>query len=221
MSFRNAARFAVATALLVAASSALAVTIGQKDDFEDGTTANWVVSLFGAPHPAPPQNVATGGPAGADDNYLRLTALGGQGPGSRLAVINNVQWTGSYTAAGAAAISLDVNNLGATNLTLRLQLSGPADLSNVAVTTAAVTVPAGSGWLSVSFPIDAASLTATLGNATTLLAGVAEVRLVHNPAANSSPPVVAALLGVDNVTLLSGGVADEVQGWGAVKALYR
>ena len=221
MSFRNAACFAVATALLVAASSALAVTVGQKDDFEDGTTANWVVSLFGAPHPAPPQNFATGGPAGVDDNYLRLTAQGGAGPGSRLAVINNVQWTGGYVAAGGGAISLDVNNFGTTDLTLRLQLSGPADLTNVAVTTAAVSVPAGSGWLAVSFPIDAASLTTTLGSAATLLTDVAEVRLFHNPAATSSPPPVTAVLGVDNVTLLAGGVADAVQDWGAVKALFR
>lgn len=221
MSFRSTARIAVATALLVAGSSALALTVGQTDDFEDGTTANWVVGLFGAPHPAPPQNVATGGPAGADDNFLRLTSLGGSGPGSRLAVINNVQWAGGYTAAGGGAISLDVINLGTTDLTLRLQLSGPAALTNVAVTTAAVSVPVGSGWVAVSFPIDAASLTTTLGNATTLLADVAEVRLIHNPAANASPPPVAAVLGVDNIMLQSGGVADETQGWGAVKALFR
>jgi hypothetical protein len=218
---RVAVRLAVATALLVAGSSALALGVGQRDDFEDGTTANWVVGLFGATHPAPPQNMATGGPAGVDDNFLQLTALGGVGPGSRLAVINNLQWTGDYTAAGGGAISLDVNNLGATDLMLRLQLSGPASLTNVAVTTAAVTVPAGSGWLAVSFPIDAAALTTIAGSAATLLTDVAEVRLIHNPNPTASPPPVTASLGVDNITLQSGGVADAVQGWGGVKALFR
>ncbi|MBM3727132.1 MAG: hypothetical protein FJW40_17130 [Acidobacteria bacterium] len=39
-----------------------AVSVGQIDTFEDGTTQNWLVGLLGAPHPAPPANMA-GGPA--------------------------------------------------------------------------------------------------------------------------------------------------------------
>lgn len=221
MIYRGVVRAAVMAAFLAAGSSALALSVGQMDDFEDGTTADWEVGLLGAVHPAPPLNIATGGPAGTGDNYVRLTSLGGAGPGSRLAVVNQAQWTGDYVTAGGGAISLDVNNLGATDLSLRLLLSGPSTLVNVGISTVAVAVPASSGWMSVTFPIDAASLTTLEGSNAALLGDVAEVRLVHNPNATSTMPSVVATLGVDNIMLLPGSVADENQGWGAVKALFR
>jgi hypothetical protein len=56
------------------ASSSWAVTVGQVDTFEDGTTQGWVAGVLGAVHPVPPAN-ALGGPAGANDNYLLLTSL--------------------------------------------------------------------------------------------------------------------------------------------------
>jgi hypothetical protein len=78
-----------------------AVGIGQTDNFEDGTTQNWVVGLLGAAPPFPPVNVPTGGPAGAGDNYLLLTSTGNlfSVPGNRMVVINNTQWTGNYLSA--------------------------------------------------------------------------------------------------------------------------
>jgi hypothetical protein len=45
------------------------VTQGQVDDFEDGTLVNW---HMGPNNPVPESNVASGGPAGANDNYMRL-----------------------------------------------------------------------------------------------------------------------------------------------------
>ena len=51
------------------ASTAWAVPVGF-DDFEDGTTAGWDVGNPNA-HPAPPVNVSTGGPTGADDAYFK------------------------------------------------------------------------------------------------------------------------------------------------------
>ena len=72
---RLAATVLVASPLLHAAALGAQVTAGQVDTFEGGTTQGWVV---GDPsHPAPPTNIATGGPAGAGDNYLQLTAVGG------------------------------------------------------------------------------------------------------------------------------------------------
>jgi hypothetical protein len=81
-------------AMLIYPRLASPVTLGQIDTFEDGTTQNWLVGLLGAPHPAPPVNVPTGGPAGVDDNYLLLSAIGGVGAGNRLTAINVSQWGG-------------------------------------------------------------------------------------------------------------------------------
>jgi len=104
---------------------AFALSVGQIDTFEDGTTQNWVVGLLGAPHANPPINVSSGGPSGVDDNYLRLTAVGGAGPGSRLSTINLNQWAGDYITDGITAISMDLYNQGQTDLYLRLLFADP------------------------------------------------------------------------------------------------
>jgi len=85
------------------------------DTFEDGTTQGWGV---GAPYPIPPENVGTGGPAGSGDNFLLLTSSGTGGPGGKMVIFNESQWTGDYIAAGVTGVRLDVNNVGATTLSL-------------------------------------------------------------------------------------------------------
>jgi hypothetical protein len=178
------------------------LTVGQADTFEDGTTQNWVVGLLGAPHPAPPQNIPTGGPAGAGDNFLLLTAIGGSGAGNRLTVINATQWTGNFVAAGIDHITMAVNNLGSSDLALRLlfedSMGGPP--TNAAFSTDAVSVPSGSGWMPVVFPITPADLTAELGDVTAALTNSTIMRLYHSPAPGFPGPAVVASLGVDNIT---------------------
>ena len=83
-----------------------AIVAGQVDDFEDGTTRNWQT---GAGNPNPGTNVAAGGPAGADDNYLLLRANGG-GSGGRLVAFNSAQWAGNYLAANVNEIEMQVNS---------------------------------------------------------------------------------------------------------------
>jgi hypothetical protein len=184
---------------------AFPVTVGQIDTFEDGTTQNWLVGLLGNPHPAPPANVPTGGPTGLDDNYMLLTALGGQGAGSRLTVINLTQWTGDFVSAGINAIQMDLNNFGSTDFSLRLLFSDPAvgPPSNLAFSAAAIFLPAGSGWTSVVFPITPADLSAGLGSVISVLTDATEMRIFHNPAAAFPPSSVQAILGVDNIEALS------------------
>lgn len=202
---RMETKAAVAAALLavggLSANSAHAVAIGQVDTFEDGTTQNWVVGLLGAAHPAPPVNVATGGPAGAGDHFLRLTAVGGQGAGSRLAAINLAQWAGDYAGVGVAAISLDLINLGATDLAIRLYLENPrgAPPTDEAVTDA-MTLAAGGGWTRAVFAVDPGSLTVLAGDVGVLLGDVTALRLVHAPLAEFPGPAVTGVLGVDNIT---------------------
>jgi hypothetical protein len=194
--------------LALTASTAWAVPVGI-DDFEDGTTEGWHVGDPG--HPAPPVNVSTGGPAGAGDAFLQLTSTGGVGPGSKLSVLNMSQWTGDFT--GVPAIGMDVNNLGATELVLRLLFvnfpDGGGPPTDVAWTLAPVTVAPGSGWNDVVFSLSAANLFAPFGTVGGALADVDELRLFHNPTPffggpTVGAPPVAATLGVDNI----GVVAD-------------
>ena len=195
---------AVGVLLAQTTPHARAIATGQVDTFESGATEGWT---SGISNPQPPANVDTGGPAGADDHYMRLTANGDFGPGGKLVAFNQAQWAGDYTAAGVATITMDVNNLGANPVTLRLTIGDAPTLSplNFAA-TAAVTVPAGSGWTAVSFAVDAESLTAVRGSVATALATAKEVRLSHSPNA-SRPDNIVASIGVDNIRALPAAAA--------------
>jgi hypothetical protein len=188
---------------------ASAVIVGQVDTFEDGTTQNWIINAagMGAPPPAAlPINASSGGPAGAGDAYLRLTALGGGGSGSRLTVANFAQWAGDYLAAGVSALEMDLLNLGTTDLSLRLMIADPipGPPTNIAFSTIAVSLPTGTGWTHVVLPIAPSDLTAGLGSVEEALRNATELRLYHSPALNFPNPVlpieaIVAQLGVDNI----------------------
>lgn len=187
---------------------AAAVTLGQVDTFQNGTTQNWTIG-FSLPDLPVPVNVPTGGPAGDGDAYLLLTAVGSASPNvaSRLAVFNEDQWLGNYLAAGVNAIAMSVNNFGTTDLYLRLVLANfpvdgfPADL--MAMSTVPVFLPAGSGWTSVVFPLNSGRLTAIVGDVPTALTNPGELRIIHSPNLRWPPPRVEASLGVDNIKAIS------------------
>jgi hypothetical protein len=194
---------------LAMAGSLPAVTVGQIDTFEDGTTMGWFVP--DPTNPNPPTNIATGGPLGPDDNYLRLRATGGGGPGSRLAALNEGQWAGNYLAAGITMIAMDVNNFGPAELHLRLlfeDFEGAGPPVNLALSAQAIVIPAGSGWMRIYFPISPADLVVeTFGTAAGALADTDTLRIFHNPAPTFPGPgvgipTVNATLGVDNITAL-------------------
>jgi hypothetical protein len=203
---------------LVAISSVCvrAVSVGQVDSFEDGTTQGWRVSLLGSPSPAEPLNIL-GGPAGTADNFLLLSSIGGSGPGSRLGVANFLsQWAGDYLASGVQSISMDINNLGTSDLHLRLAFSDPivGPPENVAFSDEGISVPAGSGWTSVVFPIQASDLQAGLGDVTTALAHVTELRIYNSPTDNFPNPLtpidaIIGLLGVDNIRATGATVPEQ------------
>ena len=198
-------RFSALIALALfslSAATASGVSLGQSDTFEDGTVQSWSTGPLG--HPSPPANIATGGPGGADDNYLRLTALGGTGAGSRLAAFNGAQWSGNYLAAGITAISLHVNNFGPNEAHLRLRFIGFSGATSDIAITNAVVVPPGSGWSLVTFTIYPASLVTLQGSATAALTNASELRIFHNPAPAypnppTGPPAITVQLGIDNI----------------------
>ena len=173
-------RLALVAGLSGAGGGAWALSPGQVDSFENGL-AGW---SSGANHPAPPRVEQDGGPDGSGDAWFRLSALGGVGAGSRLVAFSGPQWAGNYALAGITSITMDANNLGDSDLALRLLFDG----GPTTVTSALAALPAHSGWISVSFALDPA-----------LLTSITQFRLVHQPTANGPIPQLAALLGVDNV----------------------
>jgi len=194
----------------ISATPALAIPITTQT-FEDGTTQGWVANLLGMGiHPAPPANIPDGGPLGLGDNYLLLSALGGSGSGSRLSAINFSEWAGDYIASGVSAITMSVNNMGASDLFLRLAFEDPTvgPPSNIAYSSDPVVVPAGSGWLSIFFPVDPVFLSAGLGDVLTALHNTTLIRVYHSEADNFPNPIspipsVTAQLGVDNIAAVA------------------
>lgn len=214
--------------LLASGQPTHALSVGQIDDFQDGTTQGWTVSVgpIGGVHPAPPANVATGGPAGAGDNFLMLTSVGGASAGSRLTALNLMtQWAGNYIAAGIHSITMDVRNFGISDLSLRLVFEDPTvgPPSNIAFSADPVLVPGGSDWMSISFPIDPAFLLAGLGDVTTALMNTTLLRLYHSPEDNFPNPVapisaVVTELGVDNIRAV--GTATSVPDQNSTALLF-
>jgi hypothetical protein len=183
-------------ALLLAPAVCSAVAIGQIDDFEDGTTQDWQSGLS---NPNGPANVATGGPAGAGDSFLQLTSSG-SGSGGKLVAFCTDQWAGDYLAAGLNSIQMQVKNLGATNLVLRLIFENEVVGQSLG-TISPVNLPAGSDWTTVSFSLAAGNLTG--GSYAAVMNNVTTFDIAHGPnpiSARSSSPNIVAQLGVDNIT---------------------
>ena len=214
---------AVALALCLGlTAAAVAVELGQTDDFQDGTVQDWVQGLGGVTPTFPPENIADGGPDGAGDAYLNITAVGGSGPNSRLSVINATQWAGDYTTAGVGAIEMDLRNSGDTELYIRLLLEDPmggppAD----AGITAGHVLAVGSGWTHVTFAVTADDLTMLAGDAATLLAGTTAIRIFSGEEAAYPPAPVVGELDVDNIEAVAGSVAAQPTTWSGLRALYR
>ncbi|MEE2663000.1 MAG: hypothetical protein VX681_02680, partial [Myxococcota bacterium] len=186
------------------------ITVGQFDDFEDGTTQGWVVGTgFGVTPLVPPASVPDAGPTGLGDDALRLTGIGGFGPGGKLVVDNHdAAWTGDYTAAGVGAILLDVNNLVAAPLTIRLALQPPPGVVGGGTwITPGIVVPAVdpelSGWTTLEFAIQAGDLImpidAVATDAAATLAGVGGLRILHAAGDTFRGDVIAGQLDIDNI----------------------
>ena len=61
-----------------------AVTVGWIDTFQYGTLQNWDAGLGGIEPPFPPEIIPGGGPGGAGDAFMQITAIGGTaGPGAK------------------------------------------------------------------------------------------------------------------------------------------
>jgi hypothetical protein len=179
-----------------------AITLGHVDDFQDGTVQLWSGN-------ANPTNIASGGPAGVSDRYLRLSPAFLPGP---LGAYNNVQWSGNYLAAGVGQMGFALDNFGPDPVNLRVMLFTPgcsfgSGTCTVWATTNALTLAPGSGWVSATFSLAQADLTRVTGSDSyaASLANVDRLLIRHDagPASpNGSASPVTATLGIDNVTAL-------------------
>jgi len=181
--------------LLVTFKSAHAQTLGQTDTFQDGTLNSWST---GVRNPSPLTNVSTGGPQGSNDRYMRAISSGSGTAGSKLVLFNSTQWTGNYISAGIRNIHMFLKNEGTSALQMRIAiLSASGNCSSVNP----VSVPIGSGWIAVNFPISASADTVlTGGPVNTILTNVTQIKLLHESAPGTTGDVIAAQLGIDNIT---------------------
>ncbi len=190
---------------ILISTSVCAQTVGQVDDFEDGTVQGWVIGLAGgATPPNPPTNESTGGPAGVDDNFLQYASTGTSVAGSKMIIQNfDSRWLGDFTTAGIVRIKMDVRVTGA-DLDLRITLLGNGHRIS---TANAVTVTAGTGWTSIIIPISASDMVSVQGgNATDVvnaLASVTEMRILSSPTPSWQGETIAATLDVDNILAMA------------------
>ena len=183
--------------------NAQAITLGQIDNFQDGSTQGWG---WGGASPGAPSNVPNGGPAGTGDNYLNVTSTGIGSAGSKMAVINGSQWQGDYVAAGVATVTASAINLGATELNLRFGVLGGT--GTWFVSTTPIVVPVGSGWQNISFDISESAMSAVLGFETyaNVFSTVFQARFLSNPFADYRGETIAAQLGLDNISAPGGAI---------------
>ena len=182
-----------ACGLLLITRPANAIVNGQLDNFEDGTTMGWAGAL--------PQ-VKTGGPAGAGDHYLELTA-DGAGSAGRLTTFNLQQWLGNYVAQGVTAIEIDLRNQGATTLSIRLAFKSQNVMNAPGYLSAPVTLVAASGWQHFSISIAAANMIPVGGPSaynTFFSTGIGDARIINEAGAtNLNGDLVVGQLGIDNI----------------------
>ncbi|NRB59313.1 MAG: T9SS type A sorting domain-containing protein [Winogradskyella sp.] len=184
------------------------VTVGQVDDFEDGTKQGWFEN--GSPTETV-ENAPDDEQAGTTGNYLRdFTTGAGAGAGSRMIIRNTTSWVGDWNSTNPTSqnidnIALKVRALN-SNITVRLSITGPGGKFS---TTAGYLVEAGSGWSDLNINVNSADWTSVSdgldgGNAGTdinaTLANVTEMRIISNNNPAWRGQVTSAEMHIDNIT---------------------
>ena len=185
---------AVATLFIAMPLTSHALTLGQIDDFQDGTAQSWQTGA------GPVANVANGGPAGTGDHFMQTVSTGGFSSDSRLTVFNTSQWQGDYIDAGITTITMDLNNFSSQPLSMRLTFF--VDSSDGYSSTTPFSLAANSGWQHATFSLNAAAFTAlgAPGDFNTLLSDfTGQLRLLDSSIPSLRGDSLAATLGADNI----------------------
>ena len=184
------------------------VVLNQVDDFEDYTPRNWTKSSPVLPN----QNIATGGPLGLNDNFLRV-----QSPaGGQLLTFNEAQWAGDYyknnTSNRIKFISMDVRNSGTNIIFLRLAFTNDnwTGTDPVFSSINAIAVIPGEDWKTINFPITQEAMT-NVSNTLDYLDvfdSVTELRILHNDAPSWTSDPIEATLDIDNIMARSAALLE-------------
>jgi hypothetical protein len=205
------------------ASTAFALTNGKVDTFSSGSTEGWV-----SPATNPPIVVTTGGPAGAGDGYVFVTATNGS-LNSQLAALNVTQWAGDYLQAGVSAFEMDLWNTEKNALVLRVQISrvSPLGQPTDVVVSKPIVLPPGRGWVPVVVSIALEDLRTLIGDARLALSGATEVQIVEGAVhslqaeAQASPGASLGGLGLDNFRAVGIPSSSRPTSWARVKSVFR
>ena len=187
---------------IIYTNSAHAIFLGQIDDFTDGTTGNWAIGNLSSPFA--PVNISSGGPfeiTESPDAFLQLSSSGISGAGSKLVSFNINQWTGDFIGAGVTGISLYFNNTGSNPVTMRLGFFGADSTFS---TQQGFSINPGSGWQEFSFNLTAEDVILLTGTASFAqgFANITEMRILSSATPAFSGDVIAATVGVDNITAI-------------------
>lgn len=187
----------VVVACLFCSRTANAIVFGQVDDFENGTTMGWANGVPGAL-----TNIPGGGPAGADDNYLRLIS-DGVGQAGRLTTFNLQQWLGNWVAQGVNRLEIDLSNEGSVSLSIRFAFKAQNLPNAPGYLSAPMILPVGSGWQHFSIAITAASLTPIGGPAaynTFFSTGLGDFRIINETGTTTlNGDFIVGQVGIDNI----------------------
>jgi len=171
--------------------------VGQIDTFSS-SMLGWDTGTRG---PTQPALISSGGPGGAGDSFLQLTS-DGSGSDGRLTVFNRDQWTGNFLTSAVTGIEMDLKDFGSTPLSIRVGLKSATAQGSPGYTSAtAFNLPADGQWHHAVFSLDQADLTA-VGSApalTSLLANVAEFRILNAANPRLTGDAVVGQLGIDNI----------------------
>lgn len=170
------------------------VSAGQIDNFENGTVQSWAEGGALTTSPNPPINIATGGPNGANDHFLRNVSSGGFGAGSKMVMFNQNQWAGNYITQNIVAIKFKAK-VSTTSLNLRIAFDGTGGRI---CTTNAVSLNVGSSWVDVVIPIGSSNFTLVGGtNILQTLQNVSTMRILSSASPSWEGDSVAATLDID------------------------
>jgi hypothetical protein len=186
----------IGAALLLAALAlpASAILVGQADDFS--ALQGWQRGVLAVP-----------GPGGLADSFLQVDADGVSANGG-LVTFNQAQWSGDYLASGVKSVSMQLANLGATPLDVRLAFgdnSAPRLGGTWYATTQAVTLTPGSGWRLAVFDVGASDLVLVRGSASyaQVMSSVFTLRILHASTPQAQGESLIGSLGIDDVTARS------------------
>jgi hypothetical protein len=180
------------------------IVLGQMDDFEDETTRNW---FFGSDN-GPSAGTPTLGSDTITGNKFLLVDADGSNMDGKLVIQNDNQWSGDWSAAGIKNIEMDLKNLSAHPLEMRLALVNVDEDGNMTggctSTVAESVAPNSVDWQHVSFAVEASDFSCSLEvDIIDLLADVSMLRLLHNTDTDYNGEAIVAQLGVDNLTAIA------------------